>query len=407
MLVVNDPKGNQAPLRIVAHAFCETSVASESLSSCTNDLLMGGCDLEIRAGGVKDAFSLYSDAPTPRLIVLEVLENQQTDFLSHLDQLADVCDTGTLVVVLGTFENKAFHAELVSRCISEYVLIPQDAGKLVSLILRAVSDKLDDVGGGGEDHRSTLVVVGAKGGVGASTISMNVAKLAAGCYQENVVLLGLDMAWCASPVDRSYSKADMPLFSLKQVVDAGIDKFLIQLSEHLFVFNIPARLDDGWDICETVYGALIGSAHRKAAAVIVDLPHIWTRCVAAAMQSSSALAVVSSSDTLSITNANCIARYYNKNVLNKNEIFLIVNDTGTITKKKSEKIRKSGELEVLASIPFSPSLANGGEVEPSINKMFLSIVKRSLFQNKQPLKPLLSSTNEGGWWNYLWSLLDD
>jgi pilus assembly protein CpaE len=51
-------------------------------------------------GGITAAVEAYSSSPTPNVIVIES-ESRGDDILGGLDSLAEVCDAGTRVVVIG------------------------------------------------------------------------------------------------------------------------------------------------------------------------------------------------------------------------------------------------------------------------------------------------------------------
>ena len=86
-----------------------------------------------------------------------------------LDTLAEVCDAGTRVIVVGHLNDIVLYRELVRRGVSDYLIAPVgpvDVIRAISGLFYAADAK--PVG-------RTLAVVGAKGGVGASTVAHNIA----------------------------------------------------------------------------------------------------------------------------------------------------------------------------------------------------------------------------------------
>ena len=62
--------------------------------------------LKIQMGGITAAVEAYSSSPTPNVIMIES-ESRGDDVLGGLDSLAEVCDAGTRVVVIGRHNDVA------------------------------------------------------------------------------------------------------------------------------------------------------------------------------------------------------------------------------------------------------------------------------------------------------------
>ena len=89
--------------------------------------------------------------------------------LGGLDQLAEVCDAGTRVIVAGRVNDVTLYRELTKRGVSEYLITPIGTLDVVRAICSLFSSPdAKPVG-------RIIAVVGAKGGVGASTVAHNIA----------------------------------------------------------------------------------------------------------------------------------------------------------------------------------------------------------------------------------------
>ena len=153
--------------RVSVQAFCETEDTATAVRSAASDRRLGKAHLTVQMGGVAAATESYRTVPTPNVIILET--EGGSDILAGLDELATVCDPGTRVVVIGTAHDAAPYRELVRRGVSDYVIGPVKPLDVVRSIcsLFSASEALP-VG-------RVIAVVGAKGGVGASTVAHNVA----------------------------------------------------------------------------------------------------------------------------------------------------------------------------------------------------------------------------------------
>src|ERR1700726_512767 len=86
--------------RISVQAFCETVETAAAIQAAGEDRRLAKAHLRIQMGGLTAAVEAYQSSPTPNVIILES-ENRGDEILGGLDQLANYCDAGTRVVVIG------------------------------------------------------------------------------------------------------------------------------------------------------------------------------------------------------------------------------------------------------------------------------------------------------------------
>jgi pilus assembly protein CpaE len=90
-----------APLpRITLQAFCETQEVAAAMQTVATDRRMAKVQARIQMGGPAAAVEAFRGAPTPNVIVLETV-SEPAMLIASLDQLAESCDPGTKVVVIG------------------------------------------------------------------------------------------------------------------------------------------------------------------------------------------------------------------------------------------------------------------------------------------------------------------
>src|SRR5947208_4201377 len=153
--------------RVSVQAFCETVETAAAVQSAGEDRRLGKAHLKIQMGGMAAAIEAYRTAPTPNVIILET--EGRSDILTGLDQLATVCDAGTRVLVIGRINDVTLYRELVRRGVSDYVISPVTTIDVVRSICGLFSAPEAKAVG------RIIAIVGAKGGVGASTVAHNVA----------------------------------------------------------------------------------------------------------------------------------------------------------------------------------------------------------------------------------------
>src|ERR1700742_1562138 len=153
--------------RVSVQAFCETVETAAAVQAAGEDRRLDKAHLKIQMGGMTADVEAYRTAPTPNVIVLET--DGRTDILAGLDQLATVCDAGTRVIVIGRVNDVLLYRELVRRGVSDYVIAPIKTLDVVRSICGLFSSPEAKAVG------RIIAIVGAKGGVGVSTIAHNVA----------------------------------------------------------------------------------------------------------------------------------------------------------------------------------------------------------------------------------------
>src|SRR6476661_3731837 len=151
--------------RVSVQAFCATVATAATARAASEDRRLGKVHLSVHMGGITAAIDTYHTAPTPNVIVLET--EAGIDILAGLDELATVCDAGTRVVVIGSANDVAPYRELVRRGVNDYVIGPVKPLDIVRTICNLFA-ATEDVPVG-----RIIAVVGAKGGVGASTVAHN------------------------------------------------------------------------------------------------------------------------------------------------------------------------------------------------------------------------------------------
>src|SRR4030081_762783 len=194
-------------------------------------------------GGVAAAIEAYHAVPTPNVIILET--EGGSDIPAGLDQLATVCDAGTRVVVIGSVNDVAPYRELVRRGVNDYVIGPVDTIDVVRSICSLFSaSEAVTVG-------RVIAIVGAKGGVGASTIAHNVAWAIARDLALDSVVTDLDLAFGTASLD--YNKDPLQgianaVFSPDRPDTSFVDRLLAKCTDNLSLLAAPASLDRVYDL---------------------------------------------------------------------------------------------------------------------------------------------------------------
>src|ERR1700724_661349 len=100
--------------RVSVQAFCETVETAAAIQAAAEDRRLVKAHMKIQMGGAPAAVEAYRGSPTPNVIVLET-SSHSADVLTSLDELAEVCDPGTRLIVIGRFNDIVLYRELIRR----------------------------------------------------------------------------------------------------------------------------------------------------------------------------------------------------------------------------------------------------------------------------------------------------
>src|SRR4051794_24873024 len=283
--------------RVSVQAFCETVETAAAVQSAGEDRRLGKAHLKIQMGGMAAAIEAYRTAPTPNVIVLET--GGRNDILAGLDQLATVCDPGTRVVVIGRVNDVTLYRELVRRGVSDYVIAPLETLDVVRSICGLFSAPEAKAVG------RVIAVVGAKGGVGASTIAHNVAWAIARDLALDSVVADLDLAFGTAGLDYNQDPpqgiADA-VFSPDRVDTAFIDRLLSKCTDHLSLLAAPATLERVYDFGAEAFDSILDTLRTSMPCIVLDIPHQWSGWTRRALVAADDILIVAAPDLANLRN---------------------------------------------------------------------------------------------------------
>lgn len=258
--------------RISIQAFCETDSVAGPIGHAGEDRRMAKAHLQIHMGGFETAIEVYRSAPTPNLIILES-RREPKGLLEALHQLSEFCDPTSKVVVIGHYNDVALYRELIRSGISEYVVAPVTAADIVSVISSIFVDP------DAEPIGRSIAFVGAKGGVGSSTIAHNVAWSMSQLFKSEVVVADMDLAFGTANINFDQDPAQgiaEAVFAPERVDEVYLDRLLAQCAEHLSLLAAPSTLERVYDFDAEAFAQIIDTAQRTTPLLVLDVPHIWS-----------------------------------------------------------------------------------------------------------------------------------
>lgn len=338
---------------LTAAAFCVTAETRDAIERASADRRLTRVKTEIGEGGIAKACRVFQARATPALLIVEAADAGEA-LLQELDALADVCDPGTRVVVIGASNDIALYRELTGRGIADYLVGPISPLTYVAAVQRLFAQE--------EAARlgKVYAFVGVKGGVGASSLAQNIAWAIAEGQASPTLLLDLDFRFGSAAVNLDLK----PVTGLDKFINdpdkldaALLDRLIVPRGEYLSV--LPG-FDDPLGDAEPAPDAverLIEIARASFPVVVLDLPHDWSSASRDALTSADEVIVVASPDLTNLRNARALMAQLR--ALRPNDALprLVLNACRMPQRKEiaPDKFAKSLGVEDWTTILFDPA----------------------------------------------------
>lgn len=229
---------------------------------------------KVTRGSVATATRTLQDARSPRLLVVDISDAEFP--LSEINALADVCEPGVAVIAVGTRNDVGLFRDLIAAGVSDYLVKPVSP----ELLYKAMAVSIGENGETRPDAlaRKTgrlIAFIGARGGVGTSTLAAGCAWLLAEEVRRRVALLDLDLqgGTAALYLDTEPSTGLREALEEPGRIDAlFVERVASRVSERLSVFAGEEPLGAQIPFDPLAVDALLAALRAQFHYVLVDLP---------------------------------------------------------------------------------------------------------------------------------------
>jgi pilus assembly protein CpaE len=356
--------------RVSIQAFCETVETAAAIQAAGEDRRLRKAHVKIQMGGMAAASVAYRTAPTPNVVLLEFETRRPEEILGGVDTLAEVCDGGTRVIIIGTHNDILLYRELVRRGVSDYLiapLSPLDAVRSICGLFSAPNAK---------PLGRVIAVTGAKGGVGASTVAHNIAWAIARDLGTDSVITDLDLAFGTAGLDYNQDPpqgiADA-VFSPERIDTGFIDRLLAKCSDNLSILAAPATLERVYDFSAEAFDAIFDSLRVTVPCIMLDVPHQWTGWTRHTLLGADDILIVAAPDLANLRNAKNLIDFLRASRANDHPPYFLLNQVGVPKRPeiKPADFAKALDDDPVAIIPFDPQIfgdaANNGQMLAEIS----------------------------------------
>jgi pilus assembly protein CpaE len=310
--------------RINIGIFCDNQQTGQILQTAVTDRRMVKAHCTIQLGGIVQAAQTYRQEATPNVIVVES-HGDRAQIMNELQPLAEVCQPNTKVIVIGHVNDVILYRELMKNGVSEYLVAPVTSFQFIEAVAGLYSDpKAAPLG-------RIVAFVGAKGGVGSSTLAHNVAWAISQKMDIETVITDLDLSFGTAALNFNQEGGggfQEALGSPERVDGTLIDRLMTKLGNKLSLLNGPGGIDRDVAIEAHAVETVLNVVRHTAPMIIVDVPNIWAPWVKYTLLNADEVVITATPELPALRNAKNLVDMLKQGRPNDKPPILVLNQVG-------------------------------------------------------------------------------
>ena len=350
--------------RIRIHAACDRHEVARLIQTSAGDRRLGKAQVSIELGGIEAAIARFAGEPSPNLLIIDSVVPARA-LVSALERLSEVIEGDCKVMIIGATNDIQLYRHLMRIGVSEYLVTPLQPVALIRSIGALYTDPDKPFAG------RVAAFLGARGGVGASSVAHNVAWCVAERQGANATLVDLDLPFGTAALDFNEDPSQSiqeALSAADRVDEVFLERVMTRPTQRLQLFTAPARLDRALDIDPDAIGMVMDRVRRTGPHVFLDLPHSWANWMLPTVTSADDIVIVASPDLASLRNAKNIVEFTTKVRPNDAPPVIVLNMIGVPKRPEipTKDFADNVGAPVVIEIPFDPAAfgaaANNGQM---------------------------------------------
>lgn len=225
----------------------------------------------VQSGG-PDIFAqmLESSAP-PKMAMVDI--DDQSDPVNIASRLISLCGADCKVIAIGSANDVSLYRQMLNAGVVDYLVKPLAPENLNQAMASALRGHV--VGKSDAKEARLIVVIGSRGGVGASTIAVNTGWLLAHEMKFNCALLDLDLQFGTTSLalDLEPGRGLRDIVNSPQRVDGlMIASSIVPESDQFSVLGAEEAVDEFVQMDSGAITALLKEMTSNFDYIVVDLP---------------------------------------------------------------------------------------------------------------------------------------
>ncbi len=224
----------------------------------------------VHSGGVAEALNLLNKGAAPQALLVDFSKSPDPE--QDAKKLRELAPGITLIGV-GATNDVVLFRKLLAAGIADYLIKPLTEETLQQSIISAAHFSA------GEEKKSgtadLIVIIGARGGVGSSTIAVNSAWILSEEYKYSVALADMDIHYGSSALALDIEPSPGLREALKnpsRIDSLFVTSALVKATERLYVMGSEEPIDEEINPDPAAIALMISEMRGRFQYVIVDLP---------------------------------------------------------------------------------------------------------------------------------------
>jgi pilus assembly protein CpaE len=349
---IDRPKGHAGRLPLMA--FVADATSETVLRSCLED--MGLHSAVVVRGGIAKAVQHLSSERSPGILIVDISDAVLA--VSEINNLAEACEPGVTVIAIGARNDVGLYRDLLQAGVADYIVKPLTPQLLAKSLKAATSSA--EATPISQKLGKLVALTGARGGVGTSTLAVNLAWHLANRQGRRVALVDLDL----QNGDCSLMLNVQPTSGLREALENPLrvdstllERAMIMHGERLFVLGSQEPLEEQLRITADATEGLLTLLRSQFHYVIADVPRIPALAYRRTLEIAD-LRVIVADQTLRSTRDTVRLRPMLGSDSARHRNLLVVNRAGEGGKREVtlKEIEETVELRPRCVIPFQPKL---------------------------------------------------
>ncbi|MDE2239247.1 MAG: histidine kinase [Rhodospirillales bacterium] len=268
--------GISRPDRLTVLGFVSDPASEQVLRDSLSDASTGGMD--IRRGTVRTAIAAMAKLQTPEVLIVDIAGEEQP--LQALGELSDLVEPGVRVLVIGDSAEVDFYRHITRGMgVMEYLFKPLTREAVARHFAPLVSRKAlgQDAARGGR----VVVFIGARGGVGATTLAGNLAWMLGVTAKRHTVFLESDIHMGSGALllgGKTGPGLRMALETPDRIDTLFIERAAQPVAERLHVLASEEKLTEPVNYAPGAARRLIEGLRVRYNFIIMDVPFLPMAC---------------------------------------------------------------------------------------------------------------------------------
>lgn len=286
--------------------------------------------IDVHVGEISDLIEHLKGHSSPTLLVVDLSHSKLP--ASDIKKVGEFCEPGMHVVALGDKNEVGIFRRLLSLGVQDYIVKPLSEELLLKTFEAVLLETDDQDAKAFPDQGKLISFVGARGGVGVSTLLANCGFVLSSRYAKKTALIDLNiqsgMIAHFLDVEASVGFRDV-IEAPERLDDLFTERVMVKQTENLFILSSEEALDEPFTVADTIFDALLPIVLSQFQYSLFDLSRSFTDGVnAELLMLSNTVVIVADATLFSVRDVVRLIKLARKSENPEQKIILVVNNQG-------------------------------------------------------------------------------